>query len=218
MKNYKLPTRQQCFDIIKQCHMPAHILRHSLATEKAAVFLAQKLAEKGIEIDVELVERAALLHDLFRVCDCRLADFSRFDQPVTEYDKLQWKKLKTKFPDMYHEDACFEFFKDQYPQLALTIRRHKYIAINDKDDKPETWEQKLVYYADKRAMHDEIVTLKHRLDEVHARSARLRLPGSDSPDIAAIDKSIFELEKEIFSYLDFPPDDLNQQTDYNEAV
>jgi uncharacterized protein len=218
MKNYKLPSRQKCLEIIRQCHMPAHILRHSLATEKVAVFLAHKLAEKGIDIDIELVERSALLHDLFRVCDCRLADFSWFDQPVTEQDKQKWKKLKSKFANLYHEDACFEYFKHEYPQLALVIRRHKYIAINDENDKPETWEQKLVYYADKRAMHDKIVTLKQRLEEAHARSAKLRLPGSDSPDIAAIDQLIFELEKEIFSHLDFEPDDLAQQTDYNGAT
>jgi putative nucleotidyltransferase with HDIG domain len=64
MKKPDLPTRQDCFNIIKEYHVPSHILGHSLAVAQLAVFLAERLKEKGVTVDVEQVDRACLLHDI----------------------------------------------------------------------------------------------------------------------------------------------------------
>lgn len=44
--------------------MPAHILRHSETVRLVALLVARLLIEAGIEIDLKLVDRAALLHDI----------------------------------------------------------------------------------------------------------------------------------------------------------
>jgi len=215
MKNYTLPSHNECQAMIRQCHLPLHILRHSEAVRKMGVFLARQLLEKGIPVDVELVDRACLLHDLFRVCDCPLEDFSWFEQPVTEADKARWRRLKEENSEHRHEEAAYVFLKDRYPVLAETIRQHKYTAVLDENGGPKSWEAKLVYYADKRAMHDKIVPLKERLEEAHQRSA-LIFPAEDADRRAAfeskVDSLIFALEAEIFSRLDVAPDDVTDES------
>jgi uncharacterized protein len=214
MRDYALPSRDECRSMIQACHVPAHILRHNEAVAKLGVFLAERLAARGIAVNVELVERACLLHDLFRVCDCPLEDFSWFEQPVTKEDKRRWRGLKAKHGHRRHEDAADAFLKDAYPVLAGTIRRHRYTALLDKNDHPETWEEKLVYYADKRAMHDKIVPLKERLEEAHRRSAIVQAQAGKPHRVDVerqVDALILQLEEEIFRQIDFDPDEVTAE-------
>lgn len=214
MRNYALPSREECLSMIRDCHVPAHILRHAETAAKLGAFLAQKLVERGIEVDVELVERACLLHDLFRVCDFPLEDFRWFEQPVTEEDKRRWRRLKARHGHLRHEDAADAFLKDTYPVLARTIRRHRYVSVLDETDRPQSWEEKLVYYADKRAMHDTIVPLEDRLEEAHQRSAIAMAKAGVQRSIElekAVDARIFELEAEIFGVIGLVPDDVTEE-------
>ena len=212
MKKYKLPTRKQCFDIIKECGLPSHIVAHSLAVARLAVFLAEKLKEKGIFVDVELVDRACLLHDIARPCDFRESDCNRSNQAATEQDKAKWRQLKMKYHGLCHEDIAYELLAKKYPELATTIKRHRYKAILDEKEKPITWEEKLVYYADKRIMHDKIVPLKERLEEAHKRNIHLHKKQAQS-DIRTgkVDPLIFKLEEEIFSKIDLNPLDVTDE-------
>jgi hypothetical protein len=200
--------------MIRQCHLPVHILRHSEAVRKMGVFLAHRLAEKGIAVDIDLVDRACRLHDLFRVCDFPLEDFSWFEQPVTETDKAKWRRLKAQNSQHRHEEAAHAFLKDRYPVLAETVRQHKYTAVLETNGGLRSWEAKLVYYADKRAMHDRIVPLKERLEEAHRRNA-LVFPDDDAERRTALERQvdglIFELEAEIFRRFDAQPDDVTEE-------
>ena len=209
MRNYALPNRDECLALIAECHVPAHIVRHSEATARLGVFLAERLNENGATVDVALVERACLLHDLFRVCDFPLEDFSWFEQPVSEEDKEKWRRLKARHGGNQHEDAAAIFLDDRYPVLAETIRKHRYTALLNERDRPWTWEEKLLYYADKRVMHDTIVTLRERLEEAHKRSAFLLARAGQRHDVDTeqkVDAQIFALEKDIFAPLKLDPE------------
>ena len=214
MREYALPSDGECQAMIRHCHVPVHIVRHAEAVARLAVFLAERLRDKGIDIDIALVERACLLHDLFRICDCPLEDFSWFEQPVTERDKTRWRRLKAEHGHRRHEDAADVFLKARYPVLAATIRKHRYTAVIDEDDRPESWEEKLVYYADKRAMHDRIVPLKERLEEAHERSALIQTQAGRPRRVdmeKKVDAQIFRLEEEIFSQIGLDPDDVTDE-------
>ncbi|MHC4517925.1 MAG: HD domain-containing protein [Planctomycetota bacterium] len=211
MREYALPSHDECLAMIRDCHVPVHIVKHTEAVAKLGVFLGERLRDRDIDVDVALVERACLLHDLFRVCDCPLEDFSWFEQPVTEDDKVRWRRLKADHGHRRHEDAADAFLKDTYPVLAATIRKHRYTAVIDERDQPESWEEKLVYYADKRAMHERLVPLKDRLDEAHRRSAALLAKAGKPRRIdmeKKVDAQIFRLEEEIFSKIDLDPDEV----------
>jgi hypothetical protein len=98
--------------------------------------------------------------------------------------------------------------------LATTIRRHRYVAVLDETDCPQSWEEKLVYYADKRAMHDRIVPLKERLEEAHQRSAVAMAKAGKTrcrETEEAVDARIFELEAEIFAAIGLSPDDVTEE-------
>lgn len=209
MKKCKLPTRKQCLDLLEQHCVPEHIVKHSIVAAKLAVFLAEKLKEKGISVDVELIDRACLLHDVARPCDFRGSDCSQ--QAVTE-DRAKWQQLKAKYPGLCHENIAYELLRKEYPELALAVKRHRYKAILDEKEKPTTWEEKLIYYADKRIMHDKIMPLKERLEEAHSRNIRLR-DGQTQGDIntSKVDPLIFKLEEEIFSKIGLAPLDVTDE-------
>jgi uncharacterized protein len=212
MKNYSLPTRNQCFDIINKYHVPLNIVKHSLATAKLAVFLAKKLKEKDIAVDVELVERACLLHDVARICEVKESDYNNIGMTVTEQQKTAWDKLKTKYNATGHEDTAYELLKERYPVLALTIKKHRYVSLLDENDRPDTWEEKIVYYADKRVMHERIVSLKERLDDAHQRNVHLRqMKGLNNIDTDKVDRLIFELEEEIFTAIGLDPAEITEE-------
>jgi len=209
MKKSNLPTRKECLAIIKEHHVPPHIVKHSLTVAKLAVFLVQRLTEKGITVDVNLVDRACLLHDIARICDFKELDYSRFEQPVTAEDKAKWQQLRAKYKGVPHEYAAYDILKDKYPALALTIKRHRYIGILDEEEKPNTWEEKLVYYADMRVMHDKIVPLEERLTEAHKRNVHFyKTETQRRITIAKVDPLIYRLEKEIFDEIGLTPLDI----------
>ena len=180
MKKYALPTHKQCLRMLKEHHVPSHIVAHSLAVAKLAVFLSERLKEKGLPVDVALVDSACLLHDIFRICELEKSEA--------------------------HEDAAYNLLKKKYPVLALTVKKHRYSSLLDEKERPTTWEEKLVYYADKRVMHDRIVPLKERLEEAHKRNAPpCRRKARRNIDTAKIDGLIYKLEKEIFEEVGLDP-------------
>ncbi len=198
MRECKLPTRRRCLELMDEFGVPLHIRKHNLAVARLGILLAKKLKEKSIPVDVDLVDRACLLHDLLRICDAPFRG---------GYDRsAEFRILARKF---CHEDAAYELLKDKYPELALAVRRHRYAALLDEKDKPVTWEEKIVYYADKRVMHDKIVPLRERLEEAHRRNAAQRNCKNQAElDAERIDAAIFELEREIFDKIGLEPDEV----------
>ena len=206
MNESNLPTRQECFDIIRQYHVPSHILKHSLTVAKLGVFLAQKLNQAGLRVDVEQVDRACLLHDIMRICDFKELDYSRFNDTITDEDKAKWNQIREVYKDIGHEDAAYDVLREKYPALALTVKKHRYMAMLDEDERPTSWEEKLVYYADMGAMHDKIVPLKDRLADGHKRNAFLHgIDHQRKVNMAKVDGLIYRLEKEIFEKTGLEP-------------
>ncbi|MCJ7674172.1 MAG: HD domain-containing protein [Sedimentisphaerales bacterium] len=198
MKECSLPTRRQCLELMDELGVPLHIRKHSLAVARLGVFLAKKLKEKGISVDVDLVDRACLLHDILRICDLKESGYDRSWQAITDKDRAKWRQLRARYRNLCHEDAAFALLRDAYPELALAVKRHRYAALLDEKDKPVTWEEKIVYYADKRVMHDKIVPLKERLEEAHRRNAAQRNCANQAKlNTERIDAAIFELERQI---------------------
>ncbi len=211
MNKYNLPTHKECLAIIKAHHVPPHIVNHSMVVSKLAVFLARKLKEKGETVDINLTESACLLHDIVRVCDIKELDYSRIGRPVTTEDKEKWQQLQKKYEKIPHEDAAYDILKEKYPALALTIRKHRYTVLLDEKERPNTWEEKLVYYSDKRVMHDKIVSLEERLTEGHKRYALFSKSNPQRKSIITkVDLLIFKMEKEIFDRINLNPLDITE--------
>ncbi len=212
MSDINLPDRDECFQMLREYHIPSHVLRHSLAVAKLAVFLGHRLAEKGIDINIDLIDRACLLHDIVRVCDFDRLDYTKFDQQVTAEDKRVWQRIRNMYGHMVHEDAAYEILKDDYPELATIIKKHRYMGLLDEDMKPKTWQEKLIYYSDCKVMHDRIVPVRQRLEEAHQRNVHLH--GSEEKcriNTTKVDPLIYAMEKEIFAIVGLVPDEVDDK-------
>ena len=62
----RLPTREQALQFMRQSGCRENVIRHVEAVSELAVEIAQTCKEKGLNVDLELVEIAALLHDIGR--------------------------------------------------------------------------------------------------------------------------------------------------------
>jgi putative nucleotidyltransferase with HDIG domain len=140
MKKAKLPTREECFVLLREHNVPDSVIKHSLTVNKVAVFLAKRLRQAGVDIDVEVVDRAALLHDLDKV----------ETSASPKHGELTEKILAGK----------------GWPLLGKVAKQHRYESIHDDD---LCWEAKVLNYADKRVMHTKVAPLQVRLDEAWER-------------------------------------------------
>ncbi len=192
-----LPSRQECFELLEIYRTPKHVIQHILGVNKVAVYLAKQLRRLNISVNLKLVDRAALLHDLLRVCDFSDLDPQKFPEKPAEEDLKFWMELRDRYKQIGHEQAAFLLFKDTYPELAEVIRKHRYSIILSEHF--QSWEEKLVYYADKRVKHDTIVSLKDRFEDGHKRYPHASLESCKEAE--RIDAAVFELEKEIFKPL-----------------
>jgi putative nucleotidyltransferase with HDIG domain len=197
MQDYKIPTVEQCYELMKQCYMPRHVIRHCEVTADFAVELAKKIAENGIEVDIDFVHRACLLHDIMRACDFHEPLDDMFDEPISKKDREKWQQLSQQCEGLRHEDAAYEFLKNQYPELALAIKKHAYKSLLEETAMPQTIEEKIVYYADKRIMHDKVVPLAERLKEGHKRNIPAHCKRTVDTDY--VDSLIFQLERELLT-------------------
>ncbi|MBW3003120.1 HD domain-containing protein [Candidatus Woesearchaeota archaeon] len=200
----KIPSRERCFELLKQWHVPDHVIKHILKVNKVAVYLANKFKEKGNDVDVELIDRASLLHDLLRVCNFKAIEDDKFGQSITDEDRRIWEKTINDYGHMHHGDAAYEVLKHEYPEVANLVRKHRYRLILDEKNRPRTLNEKIIYYSDKRVKHDQIVSIQERAEDGHKRNPHLH----ESYETEEADRLVAELEKEIFSMLDIEPDDL----------
>jgi len=195
-----LPTRQQCLGYFTEYKVPGNIFEHCLKVEEAASFLAKKLHEAGEDINVELVERLALLHDLFKVV---VLDLTRpnphFHYKYSSEETEMWKYLQEKYPDCYEGDVAYEIFKEDYPELAVSI---KIVGLPKKKDK--SYEEMLVHYADWRTLGNRVVPLSERLAYLKQTYPR------EAEDWHADEKIVFEFESRIMKVLNIPPEKLPQ--------
>ncbi|MEM2118761.1 MAG: TIGR00295 family protein [Candidatus Bathyarchaeia archaeon] len=62
----KLPSREQALRLLRQSGCKENVVRHCRAVAELAREIAENCKERGLAVDVELVEIGALLHDLGR--------------------------------------------------------------------------------------------------------------------------------------------------------
>ena len=174
----KLPTREQCLQWYEDIGTHPDIMKHVLMVNKVAVFLAKKLKENNIKINVELIDRASLLHDL---------------------DK--WLCINDdKVKHGYETEKIL--IKKGYPELGYYAKQH---VLDFSLQGFDTWEEKVICYADTRVLRDKIVSLNERLEYIFERYAN-----KYSNKEKKLRKALKKIEDEIFSKLDFEPDKLGK--------
>jgi len=191
--------------IDKYC-TPIHVLAHSKMVACVAGVIADCFSQRGIKVDKVLIEQAALLHDLVRVVDFKIFDSDKFPYKVPKKAWTIYEKLRLKYHGRHHANVAAEILgRAGYPRLASVIAAHRFLRIFDSDFKNLGWEEKIVYYADKRVKHDQIVSLKERLSDGRKRNRGLE----PEKDIQCSDVVIMKLEKEIFDLIKIKPEEIS---------
>ncbi|MBI2650887.1 HD domain-containing protein [Candidatus Woesearchaeota archaeon] len=134
-----IPSRDECIEILKKNNTPLNVIEHSKAVCKIAEEIAEKLSKKGIKVNKEIVIASSLLHDIERQKENHVAEGA----------------------NLLKEMGFFE--------VSEVVKKHSLYKIEDKEIQPKTVEEKIVFYADKRAKGNKVVSLQERFDDLKKR-------------------------------------------------
>ncbi|MFA4855017.1 MAG: HDIG domain-containing metalloprotein [archaeon] len=210
-----LPTREQCLALLEKYNIPRHIVRHSLAVERVAVFLAKKFNEAGIPVDAGLVSRGALLHDIDKIETLKEGFGHLHGKMGREILEKEGFPEIGKIAEAHHLERVLSlkpFFPREKSLGKSAPVGAKPFLLGQKSlgksapvgAKPfDCWEEKIVYYADKRVNHDKIVSLDERFDYLLKRYG---IEKGIRRTFLHCKPLVEKLEKEIFSKIDAGPE------------
>src|SRR3989338_417253 len=128
----KSPSKKKCIELLNKNRTPSKVIEHSKTVCRVAEKVAERLINNKIRLNKRLVTAAALLHDIERGKDRHV---------------IRGFRLLNKLG---------------YSNVANTIKKHSLYKLDLKNRQPRTWEEKIVFYADKRCKDSRIVTLDER--------------------------------------------------------
>ena len=173
-----IPTREECLRLMGNFGMLENIIAHSIEVAKVALFISTELNKRGQRISLDLVEAASLLHDLTKT-EC----------------------LTTKED---HAKTGFQLLRGMgYERVGEVVAQH--IWLGKEADPLTISEEEIVNYADKRVMHDRIVSLEDRFNDLKDRYGRDQ-KAMDYLD--RMEREIYGIEHKIFFILQIDPNDL----------
>lgn len=182
----RIPSLVECIQLMEQYGMLANIRHHSLVVARLAEQLLnglRKVAPAAPLADRNLVIAGALLHDIAKTpCLNSHCDHAKIGA-----------------------DICRQH---GFPEIAAIVEEHVIL----RDYAPARYEsgvftaRELVYYADKRVRHHEVVGLDARLEYILDRYSK------NNPDRERLIQVNFEkcldLERCLFQWLPFSPEEL----------
>lgn len=175
----RLPSKRECLDLMKRYNGRDHIIRHCIRVAEVALSISRELNRRGENLDLDVVEAGALLHDITKAESLDSGE----DHSLT---------------------ACRLLRKLGYARIADIVRQHVFLL--KESDSPWVSEEEVVNYSDKRVRHDQIVTLKERFEDLRARYCRDEA-GREWMD--RMESLSNRMERKIFSKLGIEPEDLS---------
>jgi len=172
------------FSLYKEYHVPQKVVEHMVKVAEFSEKLCNKFIKKGLKINKNLVIQAALLHDLVRISDFRTINLRKLKQKINSKDLEKWIELRKKHQKDGHAQAAYGILSNLgHKHIAKLVLNHALRRIGEL----KTWEEKILYYADKRVEGGRVVRLKTRLKNIQKRSAKH----------IEMEQEIFKLEREI---------------------
>ncbi|MFA5111537.1 MAG: HD domain-containing protein [Desulfobaccales bacterium] len=141
-----IPSLAECLELMEAHGMLPNIREHSFAVMQVAFYLGDALVAAGFDLVLPLVTTGALLHDLGKTACLG-----------TTRNHAEWGAAVL-------EDLGFS-------QVAQVVREHVYLDGTVSDPRPLR-EAEVVNYADKRVLHDAVVTLEDRFADLQVRYGR----------------------------------------------
>lgn len=182
LENLDLPTISEANEWLAEQEAGAKLMNHVSMVAALAYQLAVWLRQAGEYVDPVLTHRGGLLHDL--------------------------AKVPAKAQNVDHGRLAGKMLTDRgQPILAQIADRHVLFNLLDEHRTPRTWEEKLVYYADKLVERGKIVNFRQRLA---AMRERYKQPAPEE-EMDRLISAISMLENEICGRLRRTPEQLLEQ-------
>ena len=179
--NEKLPSSQMALTLLYDCGCSERVVVHSKAVSTMAVKFAKACKNKGLTVDVKLVEVGALLHDIGR---SKTHDVTH---AVVGVEIARSLNLPDSIVSIIERHIGGGISSDEAKKLGLPVM----------DYFPVTLEEKLVTYADKLIESSNVVPIERTIEQFS------RKLGADHP---AIDR-VIRLHEELFPLIgDFNAD------------
>ena len=141
-----IPTKEECLNMLEKENVPSNIISHLKAVHDFSTKICDVLEKRGIQVNRNLVAAGALLHDIRKT--------SPNDHIIEGYELV--KSLG-------------------YPEVAEVIKKHGLMHIDNGEFVPKTWEEKVVFYADKRCRGNKVVNLEERFEYIKQRYKKERV-------------------------------------------
>jgi len=130
-----------------------NVAEHLLVVGGMAGFLSKKIKEQGVDVDPELAEVAAILHDASKRLD------------VENKVRYAQEKKKGALVDLLREHG----YKEDFIEVCSYTARVPEIYLDEKDQNDQIdkkgWEQLILAYCDARVRNTEIVSLEDARDK-----------------------------------------------------
>ncbi len=205
----KLPTREQADEYFDDFHVPCNFMDHCFLVNKIAVFLAEQLKAKGEILNLDLIDRLSLLHDLFK--PIVIKDFGpdpRYNCNPTRNEIEFWREMQRRYPNKHEAQVFFEIFQAEFPEFAELMLHY---GNHDILTSHKSLEEQIVHYADWRVFCDTIIPLQQRMNDLFERYKQkilLKPNGKDIWEKRMADE--IAVEKSIFSKIKIGPDDVKK--------
>jgi uncharacterized protein len=173
-----IPSKNVCFQHMCRMQMLENIVAHSIQVCRVGMCLVDHIKLQSSQINGQLVQAAALLHDITKT--------RSFE--TEENHALTGGQVLTDFG---------------YPQVGDLVRQHVY--LDDYSEHQSISEAVIINYADKRVLHDRIVSLDERMRYIQERYGT-RPEHKDR--IQLLWKKTAAMERQMFKFMPFSPDDL----------
>ncbi|MFH1275967.1 MAG: PEP-utilizing enzyme [Candidatus Woesearchaeota archaeon] len=198
-----MPSKEECYRLYEKYKVPQNIREHSEKVTEVCIFLAQKFIEKGLKVNIELIEKAGLLHDMFKIAVIKNTTPNKYHTRAFTSEELKMREeLREKYPGKYENEIFYEIFHEKYPELAELI-----LNGTNPISEERTLEEKILNYADARVLRDEIVSLDERF--VYLREYYEEEDGFWDRRLE-VDK---KLEQDILEKIDILPEELKEMVE-----
>jgi len=183
MSSVLIPGEESCMALLKRYDTPEHIILHSRRVWDVGRFLGHELIKKNLIMDMDLIRASCLLHDVGKY-PCILDGRG--------------------FHDVRGEQILEV---EGFPNVARIVVQH--VILRTSLDDPIS-EEHVLFYADKRVVHDVVVSLDERFE--YLQNTYGKTPQAVE-GLRMMKENTFKLEKKLFLNLDFQPKDLNDLLD-----
>lgn len=174
----KIPSIERCYALMVDMAMPDHIVAHSRRVCQVAMLMVDHLPAEETRVNRQLIQASALLHDITKI-----------------------RSFETR---ENHAASGARFLETLgYPEVGAVVGQHVTLDSFDPTGLPN--EAEIVNYADKRVLHDRVVPLEDRMRYIMNRYGRSE---NDLRRIRCLWEATETLEKKLFGFLSFSPDQL----------